>query len=336
MTLFIPKQSEAVDLFKFYGVKNKFSVVEVPDFKVMKGGGVLRSARMAFQISRKSTGVVYGRDVYTLAFLALMKRRVFLDAHSPLMKKRGLKGVIIKNLLRSRFFGGATVISEALKLIYLEDGLPANKLTVVRNAADPIPIFQAEGGNRAVNRPYTIGYIGHLYQGRGVEIVISLAKNIPEVEVIIVGGTKADIEFWRGNGDDKNITFTGFMPPGEVRDYLKRFDLLVAPYHKQIFCSDGRNDSGGFASPVKLFEYMATGLPILTSRLPVVEEFLSDEEALLCDPDNPDEWSDAVRKCIANPDFARRIGFNALEKLRNNFTWKERVKRIISFLSKPN
>jgi glycosyltransferase involved in cell wall biosynthesis len=114
---------------------------------------------------------------------------------------------------------------------------------------------------------------------------------------------------------------------------MNLFDLLIAPYQREVLHVDGKTDSAHFMSPVKIFEYMATGIPMITSRVSAIKEILDEHEAILCNPDKKEEWRSAIVRCKNDQAYARRLGQNGLKKLTNQFTWEMRVKRIMTFLS---
>jgi glycosyltransferase involved in cell wall biosynthesis len=85
---------------------------------------------------------------------------------------------------------------------------------------------------------------------------------------------------------------------------------------------------------MKLFEYMATGIPMIASDLPVLHEVVEDEkEVLFVPPDDPQALTKAMRRLLENPDVAQRIGRNALLRVKE-FTWERRAKRIYDFIGR--
>ena len=104
-------------------------------------------------------------------------------------------------------------------------------------------------------------YCGNTYRGRGIEILVRAAVQMPEVEFLIVGGRERDNALWREMARQSgvaNFRMEGFVRQREVSAYLLASDVLVMPYSSGVTIRDG-TEAGEFTSPLKLFEYMAAG-----------------------------------------------------------------------------
>ena len=86
-------------------------------------------------------------------------------------------------------------------------------------------------------------------------------------------------------------------------------------------------------SPLKLFEYMASGTPIVGARIGSVCEVLNDANAFCFDPDRPETIRDALTSFESNPELAARKGAAAAEEARTSYSWHARASKIISFAS---
>ena len=82
---------------------------------------------------------------------------------------------------------------------------------------------------------------------------------------------------------------------------------------------------------MKLFEYMASGRPILAPDLPSTREVVNDQSAVLVDPDDPSAYIDGLKKILSNHEFAQQIAQCALHEVES-FTWDKRARNIIHFL----
>jgi glycosyltransferase involved in cell wall biosynthesis len=117
------------------------------------------------------------------------------------------------------------------------------------------------------------------------------------------------------------VTFTGLIPPVEVAARLRQADVLVLPNPASVISSE-------FTSPLKLFEYMASGRPIVASDLPSLREVLRDgENALLVEPGNPQALTAGVARIKNDPALGRRLAERAMEDVRQ-FTWGRRAERL--------
>ena len=217
---------------------------------------------------------------------------------SCISRSGGLHEPLARDLFRQPSFRGLIVITHALKTFY-QDRFPelTDRIHVVPDAADP-PLRDGPPFQLAPLADFRVGYAGHLYAGKGAEIIVQLAERLPKIGFHVLGGYDKDVAHWeakaRGLG---NIEFYGFRPQGEVSAFLQQLDVVVAPYLRQVDTFGGGNDIAAWMSPLKLFEYMAHGLPIVSSDLPALREVLENESnALLCDPDDIGAWVSAIER----------------------------------------
>jgi len=176
----------------------------------------------------------------------------------------------------------------------------------------------------------TVGYTGHLYAGRGVSLLVELARHFPQVHFLWVGGHPADVEFWRGqlaSANIPNVTLTGFVENSRLPLYQAASDVLLMPYERVITGSSGGN-SAAYCSPMKMFEYMACGRAIISSNLPVIGEVLNDHNAALCPPEDAAAWVSALGRLLADDNRRQALARNALQDAQA-YTWLERARKAL-------
>ena len=131
-----------------------------------------------------------------------------------------------------------------------------------------------------------------------------------------------------------NIYFGGFLRHAEIHNTMLACDILLMPYQEKVFIDMKGTDTSKWMSPMKMFEYMATGKPIISSDLPVLREVLKDgENAILTNPSEVLSWEESILKVINNPSMASLIGKNAREKYIQKYNWDERAKKLSHILS---
>lgn len=179
----------------------------------------------------------------------------------------------------------------------------------------------------------TVVCTGHLYAGRGVELFIQLATAFQQhagaVHFVWAGGRPADVEMWQSQTKAlPNLTFCGFIPNALLPMYQAAADVLLMPYSREIGISSGAGHSAQISSPMKMFEYLATGRAILASDLPVFHEVLNKNNAVFCPPEILPAWEGALQELFDNPvrreELARQARADALK-----YSWTERAKRIL-------
>ncbi len=175
---------------------------------------------------------------------------------------------------------------------------------------------------------------GHLYPGRGVELFLRLASEFPEIDFYWFGGTADSVKYYREKAAEsglKNVIFTGFIPKSEIPLAQAASDFLLMPYEKTIAGSSGGN-SAAICSPMKMFEYLAAGKPILASNLPVIHEILDPTCAVFCEPENLSSWIEGLKMLLDHPEEAAKLAAAAKRK-SSFYSWKNREKMILDALT---
>jgi glycosyltransferase involved in cell wall biosynthesis len=178
---------------------------------------------------------------------------------------------------------------------------------------------------------FTVGYTGHFYAGRGMPLMLALAKALPELQFLWVGGQAEDVGQWQDRLEAEgvqNVTLTGFVDNALLPQYQAAADVLLMPYGTRIAGSGGGN-SAEIASPMKMFEYMAAGRPILTSDLPVIHEVLNEESAVFCSPEDVQTWEDALLALKDDPTRQHDLAVAARTAVRE-YSWQARAKKALS------
>ncbi len=327
-------------LFDFYGVPASFKTVKLNPYPLRLTSGrlflypmlIFRKLIYPFMASRKVDDLV--PDIVISRFLPgifWMRKGIPLvyENHNYFREFGFFSSVLFRKLIKRPSFKRLVVISRPLLDDYLQcfPGLDG-KAILAPDGADEIREFRRvslQGGFT-----FNAGYTGHLYKGRGVEIIVEAARKIPDVGFHIIGGSGPDIAQWKAACSDlENLFFYGFVPPREIKNYLCSMDVLLAPYQKYTGTAAGVNTSDRM-SPLKIFEYMAAGKPIIASDLPVLHEVIvPDKTALLCEAGAAAEWAEAILRLKGNPSMAAALGNNAKKVLLENYTWARRAGKIL-------
>jgi len=118
----------------------------------------------------------------------------------------------------------------------------------------------------------------------------------------------------------------GYQDYSKIPYFLKASDCLVLTGTKKS------NVSQYQTSPMKMFEYMASGRPTIASDLPSFREALNQNNSILIEPDNPQALVEGIKKVLNNPELAEKISRQAYKDVQN-YTWEKRAKIIIDFIT---
>ncbi|MEU6071670.1 MULTISPECIES: glycosyltransferase [Streptomyces] len=257
-------------------------------------------------------------------------------AHEHWYRKAPLKSVF--QLLGARYERHAVrsahmvaAVSRAAAAVATDMGADPSTVEVVANAVDAACI--PEPSPLPVRKGARLGWVGSFGPWHGVEVAIESLCHLPsDVELVLIGDgdrrqTCVRMADRLGVGD--RITWVGSVSHDEALDVLSRCDVLVSPH-----VWEGTRPF--FGSPVKLFEYMALGRPIVASRLEQIGEILTDGvTARLTEPGDPKSLAEGVMRVLELPDRGASLGLQARREALAEHTWERRAGQILSRLSLP-
>lgn len=315
---------------ELYGLSSPLAIERFPLTRLP--GAEFMFAWSALRSTGGSSDLIYTRSITACALAARLGYSTALELHVPATAHRFLLVGRLRRLLRSPRFKALVVISEKLKDDYV-DKFPevAGKIVVAHDGADPLNEAPLSAPQR-LQGEFTVGYVGHLYPGKGMEIIAPLAHLCPWATFHIVGGVEPDLGEWKARlTSAPNVVFHGHVSHLQTKSYLAGMDVVVAPYLRVVKgVGGGKVNLAEGMSPLKIFEYMAAGKPILSSDLPVLREVLRNgENAMLCDPDDVGAWADTLNALRSNDELRRRIATQALLDLAARYSWNQRARLIL-------
>lgn len=324
-----------VDAFEYFGLERNFSVryLSAIDFLSKEGA----TGQLFFWIDYilflltilasgcyRRADIIYTRDYMLLSLFS--GRNAVLEIHDIPKARRIFLAVTrkVKKII---------VITGGLKEELVKMRIDENKIFIAPDAVDlnefDINTTQAEARQKLAlptNKKIVL-YIGHLYDWKGADVLAEAAEFLKDSLVLFVGGVSAELgEFQEKHRSASNIKIIPFQKRQLMPFYLKAADVLVLPNKK------GSAISEKYTSPVKMFEYMASGRPIVASALPSIKEVLNANNAVLVGSDNPEELAQAINKLIQDDNLSRQIAGQALLDVKDH-TWFKRAAKIIKFIS---
>jgi glycosyltransferase involved in cell wall biosynthesis len=321
------------DLFAYYGVRPVFEIIKVPCLFIIRKK-IVNLFKAGKFIKEFKPDLAYGRSIQACFLASLLGIPTVFESHGRIWKNGLPASLLFRILIRRKAFHGLVVISDALKKIYLlKKLLTKDNIFVAHDGADdqesaePLTSWPGRAGILQV------GYIGHLFEGRGIEIIVTLAKQFDMADFHFIGGTETDITRWRVKNLPANVYFHGHVPPGEVARYRAMCDVLVAPYQKRVMVFGGRDETAQFMSPLKIFEYMASRKAIICSDIPVLKEVLNERNALLVDPEDVTAWKNSLTMLL-NRNIREKFANQAYADFCQQYSWQKRAERILAWVEK--
>ena len=219
-----------------------------------------------------------------------------------------------------RLFARATrVLYSSQALMEAEKGRHQGKAVFFDQGIDAGLFMASDAGDEPADLaciPHPrVGYYGQLEpHGVDMKLLLRTAREIPEAHFVLIGTSAVDTSELSAL---RNVHLLGYKPHAEIPSYGHGFDVALMPRPDTEWSRS--------SNPIKLKEYLALGLPIVTTWLPEVEYY----KDVVCIARTPDDFVAAVRASLIDGG----VGTVALRKQRvANATWANRANEIISFV----
>ena len=331
------------DSFDYFSIKRNFRIIRIPSIDLVRYGWFgfwIQKVTFIFFAAIRAFfcryNVFYTRDELFAYVISLFINNITWEAHTN--KFDYPIGAVINRNVR------IVAISEGLKKFFVSQGAYEDKII---SAPDGVSLKDFENLASKVElreklklpkEKFIVSYVGK-YTTMGVKkgidglitAVSRLRQKYHNLFLLIVGVNKSEVsgleESMRKEGVGKdNYALIMSVPHKDVPMYLKLSDALIMNYPLTEHFSL-------FMSPLKMFEYMASGTSIIASDLPSIREILNTENAMLIKPDNNQELSSAIQTIINDGDLAKKLSAQAFSDVKN-YTWARRAEKILDFIHK--
>ncbi|GAC1406673.1 MAG: glycosyltransferase family 4 protein [Burkholderiaceae bacterium] len=297
--------------------------------------------KLADAVRRHRPDCLYERYNLFLPAGILVSRRfslpMLLEVNAPLFEERArYDGLSLKRIARwteqYTWCNADRVlpVTQVLANMVVANGVDRHRIVVIPNGINVSRFDDAPGTEQAkqalgLGPGLVLGFTGFVRDWHGLDKVISMiAHDAPNADrtLLIVGDgpARAALEQQAKTlGISARVRFTGIVGRDEVARYIAAFDIALQPAVV------------AYASPLKLFEYLALGKAIIGPAQPNLQEILTDgQNAVLFDPDDPEAMSQAIGRLCADPLLRRRIADNARRTITDQrLTWLENAQRVV-------
>ena len=327
-----PARANAGSLHADYGVPASFQV------RLLKRSpfpfpleGSLSSLRMVLSVRRESPDLIYGRNLIAMWLSTFLDVPLVFEAHA--VPKGAIKKYAFSRLRRSPNLKKIVTISDELGRQYQALSGLGKKIVVAPSGSFNGHSNRESSTSSRDSSSFTVGYAGAFFPGRGLDLILGLADQLPSVRFKICGGSRDELSALLKQSEiPSNLKVEGRLKPNRVPAFLSGCDALLAPYQEVVGLS-GVGDSAGVMSPLKIFEYMKSKRPIIASNLPVLREVLvANVNALVCESTSLKEWVQAIEFLMVNSSVGQQLSTRAFADFELLFSTERRAALVLSGL----
>ncbi len=330
------------DPFSYYGVEQNFTITRLPTFDTVSWGRVgfwLQTLSFIFHAARyarsSSADMLYSRDPALFFFGgAIPGKKLVWEVHTK-------PTVRVAEMVRVRPIS-IVAITVGLRDVLVEAGVPCERIIIAHDAVDTrmfANIPDKQQARRELSLPEDkklIAYIGKyktMGESKGVEDIVLTVGAIhaqrTDVALLLVGLNQDEFaeikELAKIAGIENFAYLIGHVDREKVALYMRAADVLVMNYPNM-------KHYARFMSPLKLFEYMASGTPIVTSDLPSIREVLDATTAYFFKADDPDDFRNMLEGVLGDLAAVSERALAALEEVKK-YTWMKRAEKIMKFIA---
>jgi len=326
-----------VSLLKQYIPKFLYEIVEF-------GYALLVFIKLFKAVKQFKPDFIYERyNIYMPAGIwikKLFKLQLILEVNSPLFDERSkFDGMSLTWLARwterytwnnaDHVLPVTQVLAERIK----REGVAEKCMTVIPNGIDPGKFYNHMGTDEAktklgISGKLVLGFTGFMREWHGLEGVLDLlvGEGNENRFLLLVGDGPAKKNIHKRAqelGIADRVLITGVVDRDKIADYVSAFDIALQP------------DVVDYASPLKLFEYLALGRAIVAPEKNNILEVLTDrEDALLFEPDNKQAFVSAIEELCVNTGLRNKVARNAKKLITTKkFLWDNNASRVIDIVA---
>lgn len=347
---------QTASVFDYYGITPTFNIQTLPNWDVVRlikfipdrafalfffTHAFLWGFYAAWVAGREKADLYYTRDSSVAFWLVRLGLPTVYEAH--VVPKRGQR-LLLRQLTQTSALQLVVVLTSFIKKEFVEMGFPAEKVIVQPDAVD-LSLFadlpdKQECRKRLelpLDRPI-IGYIGRfrtMEMEKGIPELVEAMAQLPPIDgkeplLLCVGGPMEAVPSYldiahRLGVSEHRLQFVDRVPNNQVPLWMRACDVVTIPWQWTEF-------SAYFTSPMKLFEYMAAGVPIVASDLPSIREVLRHgENAWLVKPGDCKALTSGIETILGDRSTGQKFVENARLQVRE-YTWVVRTQKLLKFV----
>lgn len=313
------------DIKKSFNLSNKFEIFPLRIFKnrsfIFR---VLNAFKTYKMIKNENFDIIISRNIISSLVLAVLNVKNILEIHTELS---GLTKKIYN------FLKGRPKIEKNIKYIFIHKNLK-KYFNLYKNKSiildDAVKIYDFQKIKVKENKN-TFVYTGSLITGKGIEIILELAKHYKNFKFMVYGNLDTFPKDLLKKKRLANLYMGDYIPYYKVPKVLKSSEFLLMPYPKKIGVLIKGIDVKSYISPLKMFEYLSAKKIIFASYQNSYKHILKNNfNSILIKNNNINEWIKCIDNVVSNKNKFSRIKKHAF-KTAKKYTWESRSKKIIKF-----
>jgi len=336
LVLVVPRRVSDGSIKYFYNLSIDVPVIKLPIipycFGFIFGSFSFMISAFLFLCIKKLTGekfIIYTIDMdqFSFSLIPLLNIPYFVELHDAKHKGvlfsylfRKVSGILtINNIIKNKLCERFRVLRE--KILVAPNGISEEFFNSIK--------ISKEDARRAlkISTDKKIAlYAGQFISWKGLEIFTEVARITPDIIFYLAGGTRDAFEKITGiKNIPDNLIFGGIRPYSEMPMLMRGSDVLL------VLGTKHDEYSYYHTSPMKLFEYLPVGRPIVAAGTPAVKDMVSEREVFFYEPDNAQSFADVIRRALAEGERATQI--SAASALAEKYTWRERAQKVLFYLN---
>ncbi|MDJ0633395.1 MAG: glycosyltransferase family 4 protein [Xenococcaceae cyanobacterium MO_188.B29] len=328
-------QKPSAELIKYYNIQDKLKVLPLAmPFPISDRGGKWNNTSTI--ICKYYFPIHIFPHTKILHTLDWNLVKVAIKSGIPVIYEREhyQKNKYEPEIVNSPLFQVAVTVADSVRDNMIYNGMPPEKIVKLPLSfnqsflvREPEKARQWREKLLSNGRQNLVVYSGGLYKFKGVDLLIDVAKKLPQIQFAFAGGKKSQVTAYRQLAKEKkvdNAFFLGYIAHQDLPSLLQAADILAHPH-----CL---GEASTFTSPLKFFEYLSSGTPIIaTEILPLLDFKTADIPITWCEPDNPDKFAHCLIQALES--YPRKVeGYTEQIEFSRQFSWESRMEKIMSYV----
>jgi len=321
------------NLKKKYNLKTNFKIISLKNNKNLSFLRRINLANKAIRyisLFKDNNKIVISRSIISSIIFSIFGKKNILELHS---ENSGISRILFNffrktGSFKNQFF---ILIHKNLNKHFKFD----NKKFIILDDAVDIEDFKFKKKIKKIKNSCV--YTGSFYKGKGVEFIFELSKILPKVKFYLYGDINTLDDRFKNNKQNKNLIFRNHIEYSQIPKTLAKFEIILMPYSKKVYVKSKSIEVGQYMSPLKLFDYLASGKILIASEHENYKHILIDKiNCFLLNLNKTYLWKKKIEDIFLYNNNNKLIK-NIKSKARvtaQKHTWKRRTTKIINFINR--